>query len=91
MPCIRLQVTLAKIQQSLPELKRDGNNVLASVWANMLYADNSTSRAGGILPQTDFIPQLIQDLQTSTDKVIADFNELKKYCEFPISTFDSIT
>jgi Zn-dependent M16 (insulinase) family peptidase len=79
---IRLQVNVAKIQQSLPELKRDGNNVLSSVWANLLYADNSTSRAGGILPQTYFIPQLIQDLQTSPDKVIADLNDLKKYCVF---------
>ncbi|KIM85318.1 hypothetical protein PILCRDRAFT_817322 [Piloderma croceum F 1598] len=87
----RLQVTVAKIQQSLPELKRDGNNVLSSVWANMLYADNSTSRAGGILPQTDFIPQLVQNLQTSPDKVIADFNELKKYLTDPSGIRISVT
>jgi len=75
----RLQVNLAKIQQSLPELKRDGNTVLSSVWADLLYAENSTSRAGGVLPQTKFIPKLIQDLHDSPDKVIADFNELRKY------------
>jgi Zn-dependent M16 (insulinase) family peptidase len=75
-------VSVAKIQQSLPEAKRDGNNVLSSVCANLLYADNSTSRAGGVLPQTEFIPQLLQDLQTSPDKIIADFNELRKYREF---------
>jgi hypothetical protein len=45
----------------------------------MLYGDNSTPRAGGILPQTEFIPRLMQDLQTSPEKVIADFNKLKKY------------
>jgi len=87
----RLQVSVAKIQQSLPELKRDGNNVLSSVWANLLYADNSTSRAGGVLPQTEFIPQLIQDLQTCPDKVIADFNELKKYLTDPSGIRMSVT
>lgn len=48
----------------------------------MLYGDNSTPRAGGVLPQTEFIPKLMQDLQTTPEKVIADFNELKKYREY---------
>lgn len=82
---VRLQVNLAKIQQSLPEMKRDGNNVLSSLWADLLYAENSTSRAAGVLPQTEFIPKLIQDLQDTPDAVIADFNELRKYSEFHFS------
>lgn len=78
----RLQVNVAKIQQTLPELKRDGDTVLSSVWANLLYAENSTSQASGVLPQTKFIPMLMQDLQDNPDKVIADFNELRRYCKF---------
>lgn len=85
-----MQINVAKIQQSLPELKRDGNNVLSSVWANLLYADNSTTRAGGVLPQTEFIPKLIQNLHTSPDEVIADFVELKNYCESVISISFSV-
>ncbi|KAJ7038105.1 Metalloenzyme, LuxS/M16 peptidase-like protein [Mycena alexandri] len=53
----RLQVTIAKIQQSLPEMKRDGNTVLGSLWADLLYNEASTSRAGGILPADRFHAQ----------------------------------
>jgi Zn-dependent M16 (insulinase) family peptidase len=70
---------LAKIQQSLPEMKRDGSNVLSSLWATLLYAESSTSRAGGILPQTEFIPKLAKRLQESPSDVIADFQEIRKY------------
>ncbi|KAJ7619113.1 Metalloenzyme, LuxS/M16 peptidase-like protein [Mycena polygramma] len=47
----RLQVTIAKIQQ-------DGNTVLGSLWADALFNEASTSRAGGILPQNDLSPIL---------------------------------
>lgn len=77
----RLQVTIAKIQQSLPEMKRDGNTVLGSVWADLVYDETSTSTAGGLLPQVDFIPKLAQELQETPDKVIADFEEIRKYSE----------
>lgn len=72
---------MAKIQQSLPEMKRDGNTVLGSVWADLIYADNSSSRAGGILPQLDFIPQLSKELQGNPDKVVADLQEIRQFCE----------
>ncbi|KII93562.1 hypothetical protein PLICRDRAFT_49603 [Plicaturopsis crispa FD-325 SS-3] len=74
----RLGVTLAKIQQSLPEMKRDGNTVLSSVWSSLLFNENSTSRSGGVLAQVDFIPELAKKLQDSPDAVIADFNEIRK-------------
>lgn len=74
----RLQVVLAKIQQSLPEMKRDGSNVLSSLWATLLYAENSTSRSGGVLPQAEFIPKLAKSLQDAPNEVIADFEEIKR-------------
>lgn len=75
----RLQISAAKLAQSLPELKRDGNNVLSSVWAEMIYDKSSTSLAGAILPQAEFVPKLIQNLQEDPDTVIAEFEELRKY------------
>jgi hypothetical protein len=69
---------IAKIQQSLPEMKRDGNNVLGSLWADLIYDDNSTSRVGSIIPQADFIPKLAKQLQASPAEVIADFEEMRK-------------
>ncbi|KAG6877636.1 hypothetical protein C0993_005345 [Termitomyces sp. T159_Od127] len=75
----RLQIVIAKIQQSLPELKRSGDNVLGSLWAELVYNDKSTSRAGSILPQLDFVPKLAKRLQTNPTEVIADFEEIRKH------------
>ncbi|KAF9569657.1 hypothetical protein CPC08DRAFT_731821 [Agrocybe pediades] len=87
----RLQVVLAKIQQSLPEMKRDGSNVLSSLWATLLYSEQSTSRSGGVLPQAEFIPKLIKTLQDSPAEVIADFKEIRKCLTEPSGVRFSVT
>ena len=69
---------LAKIQQSLPEIKRDGSTVLSSLWADLIHAENSTFRFGGVLPQAEFIPKLVKTLQESPEAVIADFEKIRK-------------
>jgi Zn-dependent M16 (insulinase) family peptidase len=83
----RLQVVLAKIQQSLPERKRDGEAVLESLWNSLMFDDSSTSRAGGVLPQAEFIPKLLKSLQESPDEVIADFEEIRKYSKLTAVLF----
>ena len=80
-PSRSLQVTVAKIQQSLPELKRDGSTVLNSVSSCLLSSEQSTSRAGSVLPQAEFIPKLAAQLQESPNEVIKDFEELRKHRE----------
>ncbi|EGN98675.1 hypothetical protein SERLA73DRAFT_73284 [Serpula lacrymans var. lacrymans S7.3] len=87
----RLQVNIAKLQQSIPELKRDGSNVLSSVWAENLFDESSTSRAGAILPQAEFIPKLAKELQEDPDKVIADFEEMRSYLTDPSGIRISVT
>lgn len=77
-PRERLLVSAAKLAQSLPELKRDGNNVLSSVWAETLFDKSSTSLAGSILSQAEFVPKLIKDLQESPEQVIAAFEKLRE-------------
>ena len=83
--CNRLQVVLAKIQQSLPEMKRNGSTVLGSLWATLMYNDNSTSRCGGLLPQVEFIPKLSKSLQESPSEVVSDFEEIRKYTKLTLS------
>ncbi|RDB28821.1 hypothetical protein Hypma_015435 [Hypsizygus marmoreus] len=87
----RLAVVIAKIQQSLPEMKRDGNNVLGSVWADLIYNEDSTSRCGSVLPQVEFIPKLAKQLQESPAEVIADFEEIRKYLTDPSGARFSVT
>ncbi|KAI0652259.1 Metalloenzyme, LuxS/M16 peptidase-like protein [Trametes meyenii] len=79
----RLAVTIAKIQQSLPEMKRDGDTVLGSISAELLYDTSSTSRMGGVVPQVEFIPKLAQQLQESPADVLKDFEEIRKYLTDP--------
>lgn len=73
----RLQVTIAKTLQSIPELKRDGNTVLSSVSSEILYDDNSTSRWNGVLPQAEFVPTLSKQLQENPDEVIKAFEAIR--------------
>ncbi|KAJ4486251.1 Metalloenzyme, LuxS/M16 peptidase-like protein [Lentinula aciculospora] len=87
----RLAVTIAKIQQSLPEMKRDGSTVLSSLWADLMFSEKSTSRAGGILPQVDFVPKLAKELQESPEKVIADLEEIRKHVTDPSGMRFSVT
>nr|GAT54909.1 predicted protein [Mycena chlorophos] len=79
----RLQVTIAKIQQSLPEQKRDGSTVMGSLWSNLLFDESSTSRAGAILPQLDFIPQVAKQLQEKPDEVVANLLEMRRHITDP--------
>jgi hypothetical protein len=66
-------------------MKRDGNTVLGSLWADLLYTEKSTSRCGGVIRQIDFIPKLAMQLQVAPDQVIADFEEIRKFGELVIS------
>ncbi|KAJ7070954.1 Metalloenzyme, LuxS/M16 peptidase-like protein [Mycena amicta] len=87
----RLQVTIAKIQQSLPEMKRDGSTVLGSLWADMLYDETSTSRASAILPQIEFIPKVAKQLQENPEQVIADLSEIRRYVTDPAGVRFSVS
>ncbi|KAH9837131.1 Metalloenzyme, LuxS/M16 peptidase-like protein [Rhodofomes roseus] len=75
----RLQITIAKIQQSLPEMKRDGDTVLGSVSAELLFDETSMSRMTMALPQTEFIPKLAEQLQQSPEEVVKDFEEIRRH------------
>lgn len=76
----RLQITLAKIQQSLPEMKRSGKTVLSAIASEQLYDETSTPRAGTVLRQAEFIPGLLQQLQDEPKKVIEEFEVIRETC-----------
>ena len=76
-----MQITVAKIQQSLPEMKRSGKTVLSAIASEQLYDETSTPRAGTVLKQAEFIPGLIQQLQDEPKKVIGEFEAIRQTCE----------
>jgi Zn-dependent M16 (insulinase) family peptidase len=75
----RLQVAVAKIQQSLPELKRDGNTVLGAVTAEQLYTAKSTSKASAVLDQIEFIPKIAEALKENPAEVIEKFEQIRSH------------
>ena len=56
-----------------------------------MFDDSSTSRAGGTLPQAEFIPKLLKSLQESPSEVIADFEEIRKYSKCDCHIFLNLT
>lgn len=80
-------MTLAKLQQAIPEMKRDGNTVMSAVWTELLFDERSTSRANGVTTQMDVIPKLIKQLQESPDSLLNDFEEIRKHSRFSFSKF----
>lgn len=87
----RLQITVAQIQQALPGLKRDGSTVLSAVSAELLYAGNSTTRASGVLIQSDFIPILAEKIQSSPEEVTQLFEDIRKNISDPSGIRFSVT
>ena len=74
-----MQVAVAKIQQNLPELKRDGNNVMASQSVELLYNKSSSNRASTVLAMMEFIPRLSKDLQDKPDEILKTFEQIREY------------
>jgi len=87
----RLQITVAKIQQSLPEMKRSGKTVLGAIASEQLYDETSTPRAGTVLKQAEFIPGLAQQLQDEPKKVIKEFELIRKTVTRPEGIRFSVT
>ena len=74
-----MQVILAKAQQTLPESKRDGENVRLCLWSDLMFAENSTARYEGVFQQAELIPRLIQRLRESPQDVLDDFESIRKH------------
>jgi len=78
----RLQIVVAQIQQALPGLKRDGSTVLSAVTTELLHDESSTTRAGGVLIQSDFIRTLSEKIHKAPQEVIKEFESLRRYSEY---------
>jgi hypothetical protein len=84
----RLQIIVAQIQQSLPGLKRDGSTVLSAVTTELLHDESSTSRAGGVLIQSDFNRSLSERILEAPEEVIKEFESLRQYSEHVVHNSD---
>lgn len=78
-PLFRLAVSIAKIQQSLPESKRDGNAVVSSASGRLLFDETSSLQANALMTQLEFVPKLAQLIKDDPKKVVKDLEQLRSY------------
>ncbi|TIB92302.1 hypothetical protein E3Q18_02533 [Wallemia mellicola] len=77
----RLKVTAAKIQQSLPEQKREGDTVVWAMSTSLMF--DSLQQANAVLEQSDFNPTVIKKLEDDPQSVVNDLEEFRKYVVQP--------
>lgn len=81
----RLQVTLAKIQQNLPELKRDGNSVSRSVHSDLIFDKSLTALHGEIISMMEWVPKMTAEIQEDPQSVIDKLVEIRKIRQLTLS------
>jgi hypothetical protein len=79
--CSSLKVTIAKMQQSLPELKRDADTILGSTIVDVMYSSSSSLKANSLLKQMEMVPLLSEAIQSKPSEVVSKLESLRKHCE----------
>ncbi|KAH7100191.1 Metalloenzyme, LuxS/M16 peptidase-like protein [Auriculariales sp. MPI-PUGE-AT-0066] len=79
----RLRVVVAKIQQGLPEMKRDGRTVASSVFNGLVQTEASNTRATHVEAQLEHIPKIAQRLQDDPESVVRDLETIRKHVTSP--------
>ena len=78
----RLGVTIAKIQQNLPQYKRDGNGVAGAVSTDLTYDASCTARYSTVTGLMEWVPRISKELKENPKEVV---QKIKKV--LAISTF----
>lgn len=73
----RLEITLAKVQQSLPEMKRDGSSMARSVFSDLTYDKTLTSSYAGITSLMEWIPRLAAEVQDNVQSVVEKLEKVR--------------
>ncbi|PKI83996.1 hypothetical protein MVES_002292 [Malassezia vespertilionis] len=74
----RLRIVAAKLQQSLPEQKRDGRAVSWALSRTMLYAaHDSTQLANSVMAQATQVPEIVAQLAAEPQRVVDALETLR--------------
>jgi Zn-dependent M16 (insulinase) family peptidase len=78
----RLEVTIAKLQQSLPQYKRDGNGVAGAVSTDLTFDVSCTARYSTVTGMMEWVPRISKELKESPKEVVRKMKKVQA-----ISTF----
>ncbi len=79
---VTIRVEVAKYELAVAWLRRDGSTVLSAVTTELLHDESSTTRAGGVLIQSDFNRGLSEKIHETPEEVIKEFESLRQYSEY---------
>lgn len=83
----RLEVSVAKLRQELPQRKRDGDGVSQAMSRALVFDESkSTAVANGLLRQIDFLPELARRIKDEPTSVVRDLEAFRAESA-PISCF----
>ncbi|XP_047134404.1 uncharacterized protein C05D11.1 isoform X1 [Hydra vulgaris] len=73
----RLKVVANKILNGVANSKRDGSKVVRTLIKDMIYKKGNNISMNNMVTQGHFLTQLLKNIETSPDKVINDFENLR--------------
>jgi len=82
----RLGVTIAKLQQSLPQYKRDGNGVAAAVSTDLRFDESCTARYGTVTGMMEWVPRISKELKESPKEVVRKMKKVQAISMFFFSS-----
>jgi hypothetical protein len=75
----RIQIAVAKLEQEIPAMKRDGSTVLKAIEYDTLFNETSTAHISGLLKRIETIPRLAKQIQDAPEEVIHAFEQIRKH------------
>ncbi|CAE6520523.1 unnamed protein product [Rhizoctonia solani] len=80
----RLEVNIAKLFQSIPEQKRNGDAIMKAISRALTFeTSKSVSKSRDVTTQMEFIPKLAQRLQENSEEIIKEMKEFREHVTSP--------
>jgi Zn-dependent M16 (insulinase) family peptidase len=79
----RLRISTAKILQTLPARKREGSDVSAALYDDLIFdPDRAPMAANNLFKQESCLPAVLEKLKSDPDAVIAQMEQLRTHRPF---------
>jgi Zn-dependent M16 (insulinase) family peptidase len=73
----RLEITLAKVLQSLPETKRHGSVMAKSVFSELVFDKTLTSNNAAITSLMEWVPRVATEIQDNVQTVVEKLEKVR--------------
>lgn len=82
----RLGVTIAKMQQSLPQYKRDGSGVAGAVSSDLTFDASCTARCATVTGMMEWVPRISKELKENPKEVVRKMKKVQAISMFFLLT-----